>query len=458
MFRHLTTVAVLLTMAACSEGPTKSTSAPETDSPSLSTTSSASSTSTTVVFTSSPSTVQAWGPILKLPVDLSNWPSTECRATPTVGLDDPRWGSPHASYAVGPAAFEGWAPWANFNATWINAWNSLEARNAPGAQNGNNTQSWAKFATTVSGQGSYVVQFLADNCSWIYLDDTLIGVQDAYWNSGSSNNGRYGLNLSGSHTLTFIVFDGGGQAGGKFRLETVQSFEDNGGNTGDINPPPPPSDTTPPTITPSVSGTLGANDWYTSDVSVTWTVSDDESDLTNTTGCDATTISEDTAGVTFTCSATSAGGSASASVSVKRDATTPAITFSGNAGSYTVDQSVTIACSASDNLSGIASSACPGASGDAFSFGVGTTTLAATATDLAGNSYSASTSFTVTATAGSVCELVKRWVTQRGVANSLCQQLNNKAYGAFANHVRSQTGKFVPADKAAILIALSRQL
>ncbi len=37
------------------------------------------------------------------------------------------------------------------------------------------------------------------------------------------------------------------------------------------------SDTTPPEITPAVSGTLGTNDWYTSDVTVSWTGSDPES-------------------------------------------------------------------------------------------------------------------------------------------------------------------------------------
>lgn len=54
--------------------------------------------------------------------------------------------------------------------------------------------------------------------------------------------------------------------------------------------------------------------------------------------------------------------------------------------------------------------------------------------------------------------MVRRWVSQRGVANCLCQQLNNRAYGAFINHVRSQSGKFVPADKADILIVLAQQL
>lgn len=218
------------------------------------------------------------------------------------------------------------------------------------------------------------------------------------------------------------------------------------------------ADATPPVITPAVAGTLGDNGWYTSDVDVSWTVTDDESDVTSTTGCGAATVSTDTDGATFTCSATSAGGTASQSVTVKRDATVPALSFAGNAGSYTVDQQVAITCTASDAMSGLASSTCPGASGDAYTFGVGSHTLAASATDNAGNGSSASTQFTVQVTAGSLCALVERWVSQRGIANSMCQQLRNGAYGAFRNHVRAQAGKSVSAANAAVLIALSNEL
>ena len=88
-----------------------------------------------------------------------------------------------------------------------------------------------------------------------------------------------------------------------------------------------PSDTTPPTIVPTVTGTLGNNGWYVDDVDVTWTVTDAESAVTTTSGCDAQFIDFDTAGVNFTCSATSAGGSASESVTIKRDTAAPVITL-----------------------------------------------------------------------------------------------------------------------------------
>ena len=88
-----------------------------------------------------------------------------------------------------------------------------------------------------------------------------------------------------------------------------------------------PSDTTPPVITPQVTGTLGNNGWYISDVTVTWMVTDTESAITSAP-CDPTTIITDTdsSGVTVTCSATSAGGTSTASVTIKRDVTPPTLT------------------------------------------------------------------------------------------------------------------------------------
>ena len=69
------------------------------------------------------------------------------------------------------------------------------------------------------------------------------------------------------------------------------------------------------------------------------------------------------------------------------DLTRPTIAFSGNSGSYTVDQTVAITCTATDALSRVdpAHTTCPGASGPAYAFAVGTHTLSATATDRAGN-------------------------------------------------------------------------
>ena len=71
------------------------------------------------------------------------------------------------------------------------------------------------------------------------------------------------------------------------------------------------TDSTPPVITPNVQGTLGSNGWYTSNVTVSWTVNDPDSSVTSQSGCGPTTISSDTTGQTLTCTATSADGTKS---------------------------------------------------------------------------------------------------------------------------------------------------
>jgi hypothetical protein len=315
-----------------------------------------------------------------------------------------------------------------------------------------------------------------------------------------------------------------------------------------------PADATPPVITPNISGTLGAGDWYVSNIGVTWTVVDNESPITSKTGCDATSVTTDGNNFTFTCTATSTGGTATKSISlkrdasaplldpvvtgtlgasgwytsdiqvdwthsdptsgvddhhddpgntdcldhtvtadiatvtftckvtngaglsttksvtVKRDATKPVVTYSGNAGTYTVDQTVAITCSASDAMSGVASSTCANVGGDAYTFGLGAHTYSATATDRAGNTGSASTTFTVKVTGASLCALTRRFVSNNGVANSLCQKLDaaDAAFGrgqpdtahnvlaAYINEVQAQSGgKFLSAANASILMALA---
>lgn len=86
-----------------------------------------------------------------------------------------------------------------------------------------------------------------------------------------------------------------------------------------------PADTTPPVITPTVTGTQSGG-WYTSNVTISWTVSDAESAISSSSGCVTQTVTSDTPGTTFTCSASSDGGTSSASVTIKRDTTGPAIT------------------------------------------------------------------------------------------------------------------------------------
>lgn len=90
-------------------------------------------------------------------------------------------------------------------------------------------------------------------------------------------------------------------------------------------------DSTPPVVAATVTGTL-TNGWYTSDVTVSWSVTDPES--TPSSACPTQTVTSDTAATTFTCSATSLGGTTTESVTIKRDTTAPSIaTASANPGS-----------------------------------------------------------------------------------------------------------------------------
>ncbi len=82
-------------------------------------------------------------------------------------------------------------------------------------------------------------------------------------------------------------------------------------------------DATPPVIRPGISGMQGRDGWYTSDVTVTWSVSDPSSALVSQSGCESAVIGNDTPGMVLTCNATSIGGSATRSVTIKRDTHAP---------------------------------------------------------------------------------------------------------------------------------------
>ena len=156
-----------------------------------------------------------------------------------------------------------------------------------------------------------------------------------------------------------------------------------------------PGDSTPPVITPTVTGTLGQNGWYTSNVTVTWMVADAETVFTPTT-CATNTVAADTVGTTFTCSSTSAGGASMVAVTIKRDATPPLLAFGAHPASYPANQNVTVPCTASDATSGLVA-ACESINVAASTLPAGVYTRTTSATDNAGNKTTISMTFTVTA-------------------------------------------------------------
>jgi hypothetical protein len=232
-------------------------------------------------------------------------------------------------------------------------------------------------------------------------------------------------------------------------------------------------DETSPTVTASLTPASPASSgWYnqsTGAPTVSFNCSDALSGLQGS--CPADSTFPEGAKESHTASVSdNAGNSASAGVSgINVDLTPPTVSYSGNAGSYTVDQQVQIACTPSDATSGVAANTCQTISGPAYSFGLGTQSYRATATDEAGNSGSGSTSFTVTVTPSSLQVLVNRFCTEPAVAASLDQDIDKitralnanakaAALHAFTQRVQDQTGKSLTSDQATVLITLASAL
>lgn len=248
------------------------------------------------------------------------------------------------------------------------------------------------------------------------------------------------------------------------------------------------SDDLPPVTTAAVSPSANAYGWHAGDVIVTLTAAD-EPDGSGVAairywldGGAEVSVNDSSAQVeitvagehTLTYSAMDNAGNAETpkSLDIRIDITPPAITFTGNQGTYAVDEQVDITCSATDDLSGVASDTCYGVSGMAYEFGPGTHTLSATAVDRAGNSGAGSTSFDVVVTFDGLARLTRQFVTKDGVANSLVSKLNAAAaasargnhtavdglIGAYINQLSAQSGKALSPDQATLLIILAADL
>ena len=204
--------------------------------------------------------------------------------------------------------------------------------------------------------------------------------------SPAGNGGAGGGSTGGAGGAGF----GGAGGGGGSSYGPTDAIFQSGVRTGNgliIITYSPSTDTTAPVITPNVNGTLGTNGWYISNVAISWSVVDPDSAIASQTGCEPQTVTSDTAGVTFTCTATSAGGTSSQSVTIKRDATAPTITFvdrtAANSNGWN-NSNVTVNWSCSDETAGVvAASVSQTVSGEGAN-----QTATGACTDNAGNSAS----------------------------------------------------------------------
>jgi hypothetical protein len=115
---------------------------------------------------------------------------------------------------------------------------------------------------------------------------------------------------------------------------------------------------------------------------------------------------------------------------------------------------VQITCTASDALSRVASTTCSNVDRPAWQAGLGSHALSATATDRAGNTGSATTTYTVTVTPASLCRLVLQFVNKPGVGNSLCVKLEHATFPPFVNALLAQAGKSLTRAQVETLIRL----
>jgi hypothetical protein len=238
-----------------------------------------------------------------------------------------------------------------------------------------------------------------------------------------------------------------------------------------IDLPSAPADTTPPTITSSSAYTPGT--WTNQDVTVHFDCTDGGSGVATVTPDQTLSTEGADQSVTGTCT-DEAGNSASATFDgIDIDKTAPTISFSGNTGSYDVDQTVAITCSATDTLSGVADTSCPDVVNmPAWQLGLGSHGYDANATDNAGNSGTASTAFVVTVDYDSLCALTSSFSTSTDVTQGLCDKLaaakaaaargqaktKSNILGAFDKQVDAQSGKALTAQQAALLKSLAASL
>jgi hypothetical protein len=154
-------------------------------------------------------------------------------------------------------------------------------------------------------------------------------------------------------------------------------------------------DTTPPVITPSVAPPTpdGSNGWYRGSPTVSFHVEDDESAIQSTSGCDPVVVSTDTApaGRLLTCTATSAGGTSSKSVTIKRDATPPTVTC-GAEPTFVLGGTGTVSASVTDASSGPANATVSAAADTTM---LGTHSVQLTGADVAGNTTTVSCPYVV---------------------------------------------------------------
>ncbi|QYR19338.1 putative Ig domain-containing protein [Paenibacillus sp. sptzw28] len=231
-------------------------------------------------------------------------------------------------------------------------------------------------------------------------------------------------------------------------------------------------------VDPAAPG--GKNGWYTSPVTVTMSpaaiaeYSLDGGVTWAVYGAPVTLAQEGTHQVQYRRSVDS--GEAN-KLEIKIDRSAPVVQIMGSA-SYTIDQTVSITCSATDVISSVYGTPCgqPLVQAKAYSLPAGQNTVTITAEDMAGHQTTAAHTFTVTVTFDSLKTVTNSFLKATGtkewdtVVKSLNQKLDQAKAAAgsgridaaksmmadYIGQVTDQTGKFFTGEQADILIRWAR--
>ncbi|MBD0378761.1 family 10 glycosylhydrolase [Paenibacillus sp. WST5] len=226
-------------------------------------------------------------------------------------------------------------------------------------------------------------------------------------------------------------------------------------------------DVTPPVSAAAIEGTQN-NGWYVSEVRVQLSANDDltgvkqtefSTDNGSTWNLYVSPISLSADGVhTLLYRSTDNAGNVEQpqTAQIPIDRTAPTIQING-AMTYTVDQTVSITCTAADTVSGIVYNPCaqPLVSAPAYQLELGTHDVTVQVTDRAGNTGTRSESYTVQVTENSIASLIGEFVTgpgEQGIENSLLKKLEHRQTDALIHEINAQTGNRITAEQAGILI------
>ncbi|WP_373231591.1 carbohydrate-binding protein [Cohnella sp.] len=220
----------------------------------------------------------------------------------------------------------------------------------------------------------------------------------------------------------------------------------------------------------------GKNGWYTSPVTLTLSpaaIAEYSLDGGSTWSAYSAPVNLNQEGTHHILYRRSVDTGETSSLEVKIDLTAPAVQITGEA-SYTIDQTVTITCSAADVVSSVYGSPCeePLILVNAYTLASGQHTVSVTVEDMAGNQTTVTHTFEVTVTFDSLKTVTnsflqetgdKAWESVAGSYNHKLDQAEEKAdsgkleaaegiMAGFIDQVKDHSGKFFTPEQAEILI------